>query len=358
MRRAAVEAGVQSESITFAAWEDSGRGIASKLMARMGFKRGAGLGRRGKVRAKLLDSWARSTAATTTRPSAECCTRFANCTGVLHKHPPCVRLVYPTAGGGITDPLEITILPSKRGLGAATKHKTQKAAGTGAHSSKHHGKISGRKRKRMKAAAARHAAKTGDRQRQAEMEAATGEQGLFAFINDSLGHGSEAAAKLQAAGVYGPDEGGKQRQQTGGGAALAAAAAAAAAAGGGRGAGQQQKQQQQQPSDRKGLVGSQDDLSALKVRLHGKEPDGHNASILWALLCQGSRTMYPTTQVVQLACCVEVHMLCTPVGMLVNYPRHALVRQAPTNTKHCWSPGLTLQYNASNLVACRRVSPN
>jgi hypothetical protein len=45
--RAAAEAGVQSESITFAAWEDSGRGIASKLMARMGFKRGAGLGRQG-----------------------------------------------------------------------------------------------------------------------------------------------------------------------------------------------------------------------------------------------------------------------------------------------------------------------
>jgi hypothetical protein len=45
--RTAVEAGVQSESVTFAAWEDSGRGIASKLMAHMGFKRGAGLGRQG-----------------------------------------------------------------------------------------------------------------------------------------------------------------------------------------------------------------------------------------------------------------------------------------------------------------------
>jgi hypothetical protein len=102
------------------------------------------------------------------------------------------------------------------------------------------------------------------------MEAATGEQGLFAFINDSLGHGSEAAARLQAAGVYGPDEGkglgGRARQQTGGGAALAAAAAAA---GSGRGAGQTPQQQQrgtqQQPMDRRGLVGSQDDLSTLKV---------------------------------------------------------------------------------------------
>lgn len=164
--------------------------------------------------------------------------------------------------------MEITVLPSKKGLGAAAKYKTQKAAGTGAASSKHHGKLSGRKRRRMKAAAARQAAKAGDRQRQAQLESSTGEQGLFAFINDSLGHGSEAAAKLQAAGVYGPDEArGGKRQQTGGGAALAAAAAAAATADGGssssRGAGGSQQQQQQ--SDRKGLVGSQDDLAALKV---------------------------------------------------------------------------------------------
>jgi hypothetical protein len=173
-------------------------------------------------------------------------------------------------GAGIKDPLDIVVLPSKKGLGAAAKHKTHKAAGTGSHSSKHHGKISGRKRKRMKAAAERHAAKAQDRQRQAQREAATGEQGLFAFINDSLGHGSEAAAKLQAAGVYGPDDNQRAgpRQQSSGGAALAAVAAAAGG-GSSKGGSQQQQQKQQQP-DRKGLVGSGDDLAALKVSCNMK----------------------------------------------------------------------------------------
>jgi hypothetical protein len=45
--RQAAEVGAQTETAHFADWEIHGRGIASKLMARMGHTKGQGLGKRG-----------------------------------------------------------------------------------------------------------------------------------------------------------------------------------------------------------------------------------------------------------------------------------------------------------------------
>lgn len=168
------------------------------------------------------------------------------------------------AGSGISNPLDITILPSKKGLGAAKKQKHHhKAAGMG--SKKNKSSRGGERKRRQKAAEARRAAKAAAHDRQQKMEAATGSEGLFAFINYNLGSGSEAAEKLRDAGVYGGSRGSKQRQQqqqqsTGGAAALASAAAAAAGGGG------SSKGWQQQQPDRRGLIGSQDDLAQKKVR--------------------------------------------------------------------------------------------
>jgi hypothetical protein len=164
------------------------------------------------------------------------------------------------AGKGISNPLEINILPSKKGLGSVSKKHQHHAAGTSNKSKSKKGR-GGERSRRRKAIAARHAAKEAAGDRQAKMEAATGTEGLFAFINYNLGSGSEAADKLRDAGIYGGSSS-SSKQQTAGAAALASASAAA---GGKPGRGQQQQQQRQQQPDRHGLVGSHDNLAEKKV---------------------------------------------------------------------------------------------
>jgi hypothetical protein len=166
------------------------------------------------------------------------------------------------AGKGIANPLEINIMPSKKGLGSVSKKHQQRAAGTSNKIKSKKGR-GGERSRRRKAIAARHAAKQAAGDRQMKMEAATGTEGVFAFINYNLGSGSEAADKLRDAGVYGG--GSSSKQPTAGAAALAVASVAA---GSSKAGGRQLKQQQ---PDRQGLVGSHDNLAEKKVRQQQKQ---------------------------------------------------------------------------------------
>jgi len=46
MRLQAVRAGPQTDTVHFATWEEHTRGVGSRLMAAMGYRKGAGLGAR------------------------------------------------------------------------------------------------------------------------------------------------------------------------------------------------------------------------------------------------------------------------------------------------------------------------
>ncbi len=148
------------------------------------------------------------------------------------------------------------MLQSKQGLGAGPAHAQRD------HDAAVRGKKRNRKRnrggertRRRRAMAAREDAAQRDHVRQSKLEAATGSDGLFAFINHSLGSSSEAAQRLRDAGV-GRDDAAPAAPATAGAAALASAAAAT---GGGRGSGSRPA------PGRRDLVGSHQEVAAAEV---------------------------------------------------------------------------------------------
>ncbi|KAG1680172.1 hypothetical protein FOA52_000285 [Chlamydomonas sp. UWO 241] len=203
--RLAAAAGAQSDTAHFATWEAHSRGIASRLMARMGYVHGTGLG--------------------------------------------------PDGRQGSAAPLAVTMLPARQGLGGAKNAPSRAGAGGGARSggargggADKDGGAAGKKRKRGGERARRR--KYADESRAVRESKRDGEAkavrnggagatpGMFSFINAQLGDNSEAAAKIKGMEATmmksthirfgdGPTAGG-QGKAAGGHAGKAAGAAAAA----------------------------------------------------------------------------------------------------------------------------------
>ncbi|KAG2494364.1 hypothetical protein HYH03_007421 [Edaphochlamys debaryana] len=208
--RTAAAAGALDETSHLAAWEGHGRGVASRLLLRMGYREGAGLGLRGQ---------------------------------------------------GTMQAPEVLLLPERRGLGAVDPARVRRvgggapsrAAAVAAGAGKRRSKRGGARAKKKRAIAAKAEARQAARE---EEDGAPGGGGLFDFINGSLGDGS-AAARIRKAqvSVAGVGAGGGGGAPTAGAAAIAGAAAAA---GGGRPRG---------PPDRRGLMSHHDTVAGVQTKI-------------------------------------------------------------------------------------------
>ncbi|GIL84991.1 hypothetical protein Vretimale_9839 [Volvox reticuliferus] len=207
--RLAAAAGALDDAALLADWESHSRGVASRLLVRMGYLRGQGLGSRGQ--------------------------------------------------GAMTAP-EVLLLPERKGLGAVDKERVRRVGGGSGNGggSKLQGGVEKRRSKRGGARQKRKRAIIASREARREVreqeEGAPGGSGLFGFINSSLGDSSAAArirkAQVSVAGVA------AAAPSTAGAAAIACAAAAASGGGHPR-----------RPPDRRGLMTHHDNVAAIQTKM-------------------------------------------------------------------------------------------
>ncbi|GLI66982.1 hypothetical protein VaNZ11_011078 [Volvox africanus] len=210
--RLAAAAGALDDAALLADWESHSRGVASRLLVRMGYVRGQGLGRRGQ--------------------------------------------------GTVAAP-EVLLLPERKGLGAADKERVRRVGGDGGSGAgtKLHGGVEKRRSKRggvrQKRKRAIIASREARREVREQEEGAAGGDGLFGFINSSLGD-SSAAARIRKAqvSVAGIAAAAAAAPSTAGAAAIACAVAAAS--GGSR---------TQRPPDRQGLMTHHDNVAAIQTKM-------------------------------------------------------------------------------------------